>query len=79
MCDQITGGTVFSGEVDWSGVAKLLRDFLRASVCVCLVTLTLNPTLTLRPNPNYCSVQTGVRKATPIRCRQVHQQYVGTI
>ena len=41
------------------------------AVCVCAfgsVILTLNPTLTLFPTPDFCSVHTTVQNATPNRC-----------
>ena len=44
-------------------------------VCVCVfvcafgsVILTLNPTLTQFPNPDYCSVHSAVQNGTPNRC-----------
>ena len=59
MCDEITGETVYLGEID--------RAYAFLRVCVWPVTLTL------LPNTNYRSVQTGVQTATPRRCQRVYQ------
>ena len=63
---------------DWIGDLVWTDDcdtsYMFVCVCVCLfrsVILTLNPKLTLLPNPNYYSILARVQRGTPRCCQEV--------
>ena len=69
----------------WVGDLVVVVVVMVVAMCVCLcvcafgsVNLTLNPTLTQLPHPDYCSIHAAVQNGTPNRCGPMSTESVRT-